>query len=72
MRRRTLLAGLAGGRAAVGTTTPAHGHTRRVLHVRPGGSVQTAVDAVTGPGWAVVVHPGAKREVLTSPRTRRS
>jgi hypothetical protein len=35
-----LLTGLAGGLAAAGTTTPAHGHTRRVLH-----------DGVTAPAF---------------------
>ncbi|MFJ8331379.1 pectinesterase family protein [Streptomyces sp. NPDC094437] len=37
---------------------------RRVLHVRPGDSVQRAVDAVTGPGWTIVVHPGTYREAV--------
>ncbi|MER5940715.1 pectinesterase family protein [Streptomyces sp. NPDC001928] len=63
MRRRTLLAaGIAGVQVA---TSPAFaGGRRRVLHVRPGDSVQAAVDAVTGPGWTIVVHPGTYREVL--------
>ncbi|GKQ38297.1 pectinesterase family protein [Streptomyces sp. A012304] len=65
MRRRTLLAaGLAG---ALATATPAHAHSRRVLHVRPGDSVQAAVDAVDGPGWTIVVHPGTYREVVGIP-----
>ncbi|MFF5359110.1 pectinesterase family protein [Streptomyces scabiei] len=70
MRRRTLLTGLAGfagGLTAAGTAPAlAHG-PRRVLHVRPGGSVQAAVDAVTGPGWTIVVHPGTYREVVNIP-----
>jgi pectinesterase len=65
MRRRTLLAaGLAG---ALATAAPAHAHSRRVLHVRPGDSVQAAVDAVDGPGWTIVVHPGTYREVVAVP-----
>ncbi|WP_405961528.1 pectinesterase family protein [Streptomyces sp. NBC_00024] len=69
MRRRTLLTGIAGGLAAVGTTPALAQGTqgRRVLHVRPGGSVQAAVDAVTGPGWTIVVHPGTYREVVNIP-----
>ncbi|WP_426569746.1 pectinesterase family protein [Streptomyces canus] len=66
MRRRTLLAGL----AAVGALTvapPAHAASRRVLHVRPGDSVQAAVDRVDGPGWTIVVHPGTYREVVGIP-----
>ncbi|TQE19382.1 pectinesterase family protein [Streptomyces ipomoeae] len=66
MRRRTLLSGIAGGLMAAGAT-PATAHTRRVLHVRPGGSVQAAVDAVDGPGWTIVVHPGTYREVVDIP-----
>jgi pectinesterase len=78
MRRRTLLTGIAGGLAAVGAGTapalaapaaalsaPASG--RRVLHVRPGDSVQAAVDAVSGPGWTIVMHPGTYREVVNIP-----
>jgi hypothetical protein len=67
VRRRTLLTGLAGfaGGLTAARTTPALAHgPRRVLHVRPGGSVQAAVDAVTGPGWTIVVHPGTYREVV--------
>ncbi|MFF7951985.1 pectinesterase family protein [Streptomyces griseorubiginosus] len=67
MRRRTLLAAGLGLAAATGPT-PAHateGH--RVLHVHPGDSVQAAVDAVTGPGWTIVVHPGTYREVVNIP-----
>jgi pectinesterase len=71
MRRRTLLtgmAGLAGGLAAAGTAPAfASDGGRRVLHVRPGDSVQAAVDAVTGPGWTIVVHPGTYREVVDIP-----
>ena len=66
MRRRTLLAGLAGSVTAVGTV-PAAAHGRRVLHVRPGDSVQAAVDAVDGPGQTIVIHPGTYREVVHIP-----
>jgi pectinesterase len=69
MRRRTLLTGLTGiaaGLVAAGTT-PALAAARRVLHVRPGESVQAAVDAVDGPGWTIVVHPGTYREVVSIP-----
>ncbi|MET7734436.1 pectinesterase family protein [Streptomyces sp. NPDC005402] len=66
MRRRTLLA--AGfGLAAAGATPAFAGGGHRVLHVRPGDSVQAAVDAVTGPGWTIVVHPGTYREVVDVP-----
>ncbi|MEY9990389.1 pectinesterase [Streptomyces sp. V4I8] len=71
MRRRTLLAGAAGGLAAgsliAGGATPALASGRRVLHVRPGDSVQAAVDAVAGPGRTIVVHPGIYREVVKVP-----
>jgi pectinesterase len=72
MRRRTLLteiAAVAGGLVAVGTATAFadERHDRRVLHVRPGDSVQAAVDAVDGPGWTIVVHPGTYREVINIP-----
>ncbi|MFH9862801.1 pectinesterase family protein [Streptomyces sp. NPDC017202] len=72
MRRRTLLTGLTAALAATATATPALAAGtgtggRRVLHVRPGDSVQAAVDAVTGPGWTIVVHPGTYREVVTVP-----
>src|SRR3954453_20950833 len=66
MRRRTLLGaglGLAVAGAAPAFATGGH----RVLHVRPGHSVQAAVDAVTGPGWTIVVHPGTYREVINIP-----
>ncbi|MDQ0830178.1 pectinesterase [Streptomyces achromogenes] len=64
--RRTLLAAATG--AALLTGAPAaHAHSRRVLHVRPGDSVQAAVDAVSGPGWTIVVHPGTYREVVAVP-----
>ncbi|MFJ2235363.1 pectinesterase family protein [Streptomyces sp. NPDC087859] len=67
MRRRILLAAGAGLFAA-GAATPASATgARRVLHVRPGGSVQAAVDAVDGPGWTIVVHPGTYREVVDVP-----
>ncbi|MFJ8080353.1 pectinesterase family protein [Streptomyces sp. NPDC096205] len=66
MRRRTLLAGITAGLVATsGGSALAAG--RRVLHVRPGDSVQAAVDAVTGPGWTIVVHPGTYREVVKIP-----
>ncbi|MEU9171421.1 pectinesterase family protein [Streptomyces sp. NPDC048420] len=66
MRRRTLLtAGL--GLAVAGATPAFAGGGHRVLHVRPGDSVQAAVDAVTGPGWTIVVHPGTYREVVNIP-----
>ncbi|MGW0333958.1 pectinesterase family protein [Streptomyces sp. NPDC003011] len=70
MRRRTLLAGVAGGLVAAGAgAAPGQALAvgRRVLHVRPGDSVQAAVDAVSGPGWTVVVHPGTYREVVKVP-----
>ncbi|GGM89494.1 pectinesterase [Streptomyces fuscichromogenes] len=62
--RRALLAATAA--LAMGSAT---GFTRdrRVLHVRPGDSVQAAVDAVAGPGWTIVVHPGTYREVVDVP-----
>ncbi|WP_329340595.1 pectinesterase family protein [Streptomyces sp. NBC_00663] len=66
MRRRTLLTGLTAGLLAAGSTN-AFASDRRVLHVRPGGSVQAAVDAVDGPGWTIVVHPGTYREVVNVP-----
>ncbi|KOU55315.1 pectin esterase [Streptomyces sp. MMG1533] len=66
MRRRTLLTGIAGGLVAAGAG-PARAVGRRVLHVRPGDSVQAAVDAVTGPAWTIVVHPGTYREVVDIP-----
>ncbi|MFJ9248715.1 pectinesterase family protein [Streptomyces sp. NPDC101776] len=70
MRRRTLLTGIAGGLVAVGTA-PAFGlDRRRVLHVRPGDSVQAAVDAVDGGGWTIVVHPGTYREVVNVPTNK--
>ena len=70
LRRRTLLAGVTAGLVAVGSR-PAFAGTphigRRVLHVRPGDSVQAALDAVDGPGWTIVVHPGTYREVVQVP-----
>ncbi|MEV0176498.1 pectinesterase family protein [Streptomyces sp. NPDC050803] len=66
MRRRTLLAGLTAGLAVTGGGS-ALAAGRRVLHVRPGDSVQAAVDAVGGPGWTIVVHPGTYREVVNVP-----
>ncbi|MBA4859880.1 pectin esterase [Streptomyces sp. PSKA54] len=72
MRRRTLLAA-AGAALAAATTAPAHayggGSGRRTLHVRPGDSVQAAVDAVPGPGWTIAVHPGTYRETINVPAT---
>ncbi|MFI7295854.1 pectinesterase family protein [Streptomyces sp. NPDC050121] len=64
MSRRTLLTGLAAGGPTTVAATPALAHGGRVLHVRPGDSVQAAVDAVSGPGWTIVVHPGTYREVV--------
>ncbi|GGL83321.1 pectinesterase [Streptomyces fumigatiscleroticus] len=69
MRRRTLLTGAVGGLVAAGTT-PAAARPRRVLHVRPGDRVQAAVDATTGGGWTIVVHPGTYREVVNIPADR--
>jgi pectinesterase len=66
MRRRTLLTGITAGLVTAGTT-PALARGHRTLHVRPGDSVQAAVDAVTGPGWTIVVHPGTYREVVDVP-----
>ncbi|MFE3414340.1 hypothetical protein ACFXMT_40365 [Streptomyces mirabilis] len=65
MRRRAFLA-TAGALGVVGAT-PAFAGGHRVLHVRPGDSVQAAVDAVTGAGWTIVVHPGTYREVVNIP-----
>ncbi|MBT2417740.1 pectin esterase [Streptomyces sp. ISL-22] len=67
MRRRTLLAGIAGGLTALGAAPAFAAGARRVLHVRPGDSVQAAVDAVAGPGWTIVLHPGTYREVVKVP-----
>ncbi|MCF1599059.1 pectinesterase family protein [Streptomyces muensis] len=78
MRRRTLLAGMAGAAGGLaaesligGAATPAFASGRRVRHVRPGDSVQAAVDAVDGPGWTIVVHPGTYREVVQVPASTR-
>ncbi|MFJ6081766.1 pectinesterase family protein [Streptomyces sp. NPDC092369] len=86
MRRRTLLTAIAGGVAGVGAGVGAGtGHAlaapvraaassnsaRRILHVRPGDSVQAAVDAVDGPGRTIVVHPGTYREVINVPVDKR-
>ncbi|MDX3312589.1 pectinesterase family protein [Streptomyces sp. ME08-AFT2] len=62
--RRTFLAT---GAALLTGAPAAHAHSRRVLHVRPGDSVQAAVDLVSGPGWTIVVHPGTYREVVAVP-----
>ncbi|MGW1717968.1 pectinesterase family protein [Streptomyces sp. NPDC002156] len=70
MRRRTLLTGFAGGLIASGTAPAFASAAHRVLHVRPGGSVQAAVDEVVardGTGWTIVVHPGTYREVVNIP-----
>ncbi|MEH0469408.1 pectinesterase family protein [Streptomyces hayashii] len=68
MRRRTLLAGLTSGLTVAAAGAPARAGTgRRVLHVRPGDSLQSAVDAVDGPGRTIVVHPGTYREVVNVP-----
>ncbi|TQJ87241.1 pectinesterase family protein [Streptomyces sp. SLBN-31] len=66
MRRRTLLTGITAGLVTAGTT-PAFAGSGRTLHVRPGDSVQAAVDAVDGPGRTIVVHPGTYREVVAVP-----
>ncbi|MFI6566501.1 pectinesterase family protein [Streptomyces sp. NPDC050534] len=66
MRRRTVLAGLTAGLTAFGTG-PASAGARHVLHVRPGDSVQAAVDAADAPGATIVVHPGTYREVVNVP-----
>jgi len=67
LHRRTLLTGIAGGLVAAGAAPAFALDSRRVLHVRPGDSVQAAVDAVEGSGWTVVVHPGTYREVVNIP-----
>ncbi|MEU9287466.1 pectinesterase family protein [Streptomyces sp. NPDC048275] len=68
MRRRAFLtAGAAGVALTALGATPAFAGGRRVTHVRPGDSVQAAVDAVTGPGRTIVVHPGTYREVVNIP-----
>ncbi|MET8980243.1 pectinesterase family protein [Streptomyces sp. NPDC004539] len=68
MRRRAFLAGSTAAAITAVTAAPATAHTgRRVVHVRPGDSVQAAVDRVTGPGWTIVVHPGTYREVVDIP-----
>ncbi|MFF4258093.1 pectinesterase family protein [Streptomyces sp. NPDC001663] len=66
LSRRTLLTSAVGGLIAAGAA-PAFAGARRVLHVRPGDSVQAAVDTVDGPGWTIVVHPGTYREVVNVP-----
>jgi pectinesterase len=70
VHRRTLLTGITAGLAAAGTAPALASAGRRVLHVRPGDSVQAAVDAVRGPGWTVVVHPGTYREVVSVPAAK--
>ncbi|MGI5453773.1 pectinesterase family protein [Streptomyces sp. CA-249302] len=66
--RRTLLAGLTGGLLAAGAGPAlAAAPARRVLHVHPGDSLQSAVDTVDGPGRTIVVHPGTYREVVNIP-----
>jgi pectinesterase len=70
LHRRALLAGIggiAGGLVSGGATPALALDRRRVLHVRPGDSVQAAVDAVDGDGWTIVVHPGTYREVVNIP-----
>ncbi|MFE7898586.1 hypothetical protein ACFU3E_13915 [Streptomyces sp. NPDC057424] len=68
MRRRILLlTGVAGGLTAAGTRPASAAPRHRVLHVRPGGFVQAAVDAVGGPGRTVVVHAGTYRQVVNVP-----
>ncbi|WP_458243024.1 pectinesterase family protein [Streptomyces sp. MAI_2237] len=66
MRRRALLTGIAAGLVTAGTT-PVFAGGHRTLHVRPGDSVQAAVDAVDGPGGTIVVHPGTYRETVAVP-----
>ncbi|WP_373560398.1 pectinesterase family protein [Streptomyces sp. Ag109_G2-15] len=66
MPRRTLLAGIAGGLVAM-SASPVVASGRRVLHVRPGDSVQAAVDAVDAPGRTILLHPGTYREVVNVP-----
>ncbi|MFF4571028.1 pectinesterase family protein [Streptomyces sp. NPDC001410] len=66
MPRRTLLAGIAGGLVAM-SASPVFASGRRILHVRPGDSVQAAVDAADGPGRTILVHPGTYREVVNVP-----
>ena len=70
MHRRTLLTGITAGLVAAGTAPAVASAGRCVLHVRPGASVQAAVDAVDGPGWTVVVHPGTYREVVSVPAAK--
>ncbi|MEU0176639.1 pectinesterase family protein [Streptomyces massasporeus] len=70
MHRRALLTGITAGLVAAGTAPALASAGRRVLHVRPGDSVQAAVDAVSGPGWIVVVHPGTYREVVSVPAAK--
>ncbi|MEU0217564.1 pectinesterase family protein [Streptomyces sp. NPDC006265] len=70
MHRRTLLTGITAGLVATGTAPAFAAAGRRVLHVRPGASVQAAVDAVHGQDWTVVVHPGTYREVVSVPASK--
>ncbi|MFD7709968.1 pectinesterase family protein [Streptomyces sp. NPDC059785] len=67
MRRRAFLRTASATALTALAPAPARADARRTLHVRPGGSVQAAVDAVTGPGWTIVVHPGTYREVVNVP-----
>ncbi|MCD9879056.1 pectinesterase family protein [Streptomyces guryensis] len=67
MHRRTLLAGITAGLVTAGAGPAFAGTRRPVLHVRPGDSVQAAVEAVDGPGHTIVVHPGTYREVVNIP-----
>ncbi|MFD6287116.1 pectinesterase family protein [Streptomyces sp. NPDC060205] len=80
MRRRTLITGAAGAvgalvGAGISPAAAASDARRRVVHVRPGDSVQAAVDTLAdtagdtadGPGPTVVVHPGFYREVIRIP-----
>lgn len=66
------MAGAVGGSLIGAGAAPAAASTSRVLHVRPGDSVQAAVDAVDGPGWTIVVHPGTYREVVGIPADKRA
>ena len=67
LSRRTFLTAAVGGLVVATGAVPAAASTRRALHVRPGDSVQAAVDTVDGPGWTIVVHPGTYREVVNVP-----
>jgi pectin methylesterase-like acyl-CoA thioesterase/lysophospholipase L1-like esterase len=76
LTRRSVLAAAAATAAATAVGTGAATGTayaaprgRHVVHVRPPGSVQAAVDAA-GAGWTVVIHPGTYRETVTVPASK--